>query len=84
MRRVILPPRVGGQLELWPVDPGHNVLNEPWGGRSPRDLTKGAKVVSLEALPPGGLRQGDNFGGPPAQLQRLRLEQPELPLEYGG
>ena len=34
-------------------------LRIPWGGRSPRSLTKCGKLFSLQALPTGGLNRGD-------------------------
>jgi len=32
------------QLDLWP----HEVVDRPWGGKSPRELTKGYKRFSLK------------------------------------
>ncbi len=48
-------PRVGAQLELELAGPGL-AWREPWGGVSPRGLTKMAQTVSLGAYPTRGLR----------------------------
>ena len=45
-------PRVGDQLELVLDDAR---LRIPWGGRSPRSLTKCGKLFILGELPTGGL-----------------------------
>ncbi len=48
------PPHVGDQLELELAGPGRAWL-EPWGGKSPRELTRTFKAFSLRAPPAGGL-----------------------------
>ena len=50
-------PTKSDQLDLWPVDTGR-AGRVPWGGVSPRTLTKAFNSFSLGALPPGGLRGG--------------------------
>ncbi len=56
------PPRVGDQLELELAGPGR-AWYEPWGGRSPRVLTKAVNSFSLGALPLAGLRGNDLLAG---------------------
>ena len=50
------PPRVGDQLELDLAGPGRAWI-EPWGGVSPRLLTKMAKMIRVDPLPAPGLRE---------------------------
>ena len=55
VRLVVLPP-VGSQLELELDDTLlEGLVVEPWGGRSPRELTAAFERFSLGALPRGGL-----------------------------
>ena len=51
------PPRVGDQWELG-LAGGGRAWSEPWGGRSPRELTRISMSRTLRELPPGGLRLG--------------------------
>ncbi len=46
-------PHVGEQLSLELAGPGRSWL-EPWGGKSPRGLTKAFERFSLRASPAGG------------------------------
>ncbi len=47
-------PHVGDQMELELAGPGRAWL-EPWGGRKPRELTRGGSLCNLAGPSPGGL-----------------------------
>jgi len=53
---------MGEQLELELFGPGLP-FREPWGGRSPRELTRAYILFSLRALPPGGVMEDAIAGG---------------------
>jgi len=74
------PPRVGDQLELGLAGPGRAWL-EPWGGASPRVLTRTFKKFSLRAPPTGGLRDNDRVLHGYEEELPLQLEL--FPLEVG-
>ena len=50
--------RVGEQLELVLLDKRLKRVVRPWGGRSPRDLTRSSRMFKLGASPPGGSAGG--------------------------
>ena len=76
---VYRPPRIGDQLELDLCGAGRPWL-EPWGGRSPRVLTKTFEMFKLSAIPPGGAAARCDNREQPAPEKRLQLEQLELPF----
>ena len=71
-------PRDGDQFELELSGPGR-AYYEPWGGKSPRVLTRVAKAVSLGAHPPGGLPAKETAARTEVQLHE---EQLLLPFTY--
>ena len=77
MRHRVHLPTEGDQLELALAGPGL-AWREPWGGRSPRGLTKQAQVIRLEPLPAGAL-PGDAFCCQGSTCSNCSL-QLELPL----
>ncbi len=72
------PPRVGDQLELELAGPGRPWY-EAWGGRAPRGLTKGARMISVARTPPGGSAWGRPIGDICKDIL-LQLGQLELPF----
>ena len=72
-------PHVGDQLELELAGPGRAWL-EPWGGLSPRVLTRTFKIFRLEATPPGGSTCSVGSEGPPTQFKGSSVVQLELPF----
>jgi len=80
---VVQLPHVSEQLELELAGPGR-AWYEPWGGKSPRGLTKAAKRVSLVALPARGLREYEYRRPEREYLQlELQLEAPSSSLKGG-
>jgi len=73
--------RIGEQLALRLDDVRlKRVVQEPWNGVSPRELTKAFQTFKLSAIPPGGAASRCSLREPPAQYERLQLLQLELPL----
>ncbi len=66
-------PRVGDQLGLELVDPAKG-RSEPWGGRSPRSLTRAFEMFSLGAHPARVLRGVKTCKANKAELHTDELE----------
>ena len=58
-----------------------DVVNEPWGGRSPRGLTRVALGLIFKA---GALEQHERFGFHPDQLGLFDEPDPQLPTYRGA
>ncbi len=60
------PSRIGEQLELELLGVGR-AWREPWGGRSPRGLTKAVETFSVSRIPPGGPRPDADYRDLPTE-----------------